>query len=340
MGVAARDRKVQFRQRTVLFIDEIHRLNKGQQDILLPFMENGDLILLGATTENPSYELNSALLSRCRVVVFERHSEKDLLSLVERACESSQVTLDQLFDDKSRWELCRMAKGDARQLFNLFDEVLQHYRSSEGGREPLSGEELFKAVEGTSISYDKTGDEHYDCISAFIKSIRGSDVDAALYYLARMVRGGEDLVYIARRLMILASEDIGNGDPRALPLAVSGFQAVEAIGLPEGGIILAQVTTYLSCAPKSNRSYLAYKKALSTVDKHGALPIPKCLRSSRTLLSRSLGYGVDYKYAHHGYKGWVPQKFFPEGVEESKFYEPLDRGFEKTMLNYLKWLKS
>ena len=355
IGKESRDRRIQFRRRTVLFIDEIHRLNKGQQDVLLPFTEEGDVILVGATTENPSYELNSALLSRCRVIIFDKHSEANLLSLLGGACKSEQVNLNDLLSDEAQLEICRMAKGDARQLFNLFDQVLQHYKgrrsdvslpekksnglSLEPFHWPLKLSDFLELVEGTLIYYDKTGDEHYNCISAFIKSVRGSDPDAALYYLARMIRGGESPVFIARRLIILASEDIGNGDPKALSVAVSGLQAVEAIGLPEGGITLAQVTTYLSCAPKSNRSYVAYKKALGIVDEYGALPIPKSLRSSRTSLSRSLGYGRGYKYSHDSPRGWIEQDFLPDKIKGQKFYEPLYRGFEKTVNDYLAWLK-
>ena len=283
IGNESRDRRIQFRRRTLLFIDEIHRLNKGQQDVLLPFTEGGDIILLGATTENPSYEINSALLSRCRVIVFEEHSEANLLSLLLLACESQKVELPMLLSGGAQSELCRMAKGDARRLLNLFEQVFQHYQKwverpselSDNKIWPLSREDFLDQVEATLVYYDKAGGEHYDCISAFIKSVRGSDADAALYYLARMIRGGEDPVFIARRLIILASEDIGNGDPRALSVAVSGLQAVEAIGLPEAGINLAQVTTYLSYAPKSNRSYLAYKKALGMVDEHGGFAYPE-----------------------------------------------------------------
>ena len=386
MGVEARDRKLQLHQQTVLFIDEVHRLHKGQQDVLLPFTERGDLILVGATTENPSYELNSALLSRCHVVVFERHNEKDLLAILELACQNYKITLSELLDEGAQTELCRMAKGDARQLLNLFEQMVQHYGPSSnekgslnvmtrtgtessqlqrgmtskhhlphcncsmsspsgvdgfrGEQLPLNKDHLLEAVKGTPIYYDKMGDEHFNCISAFIKSVRGSDPDAALYYLARMIKGGEDPIYIARRLMILASEDIGNGDPRALSVAVSGLQAVETIGLPEGGITLAQVTTYLCCAPKSNRSYIGYKRALEAVDKYGSAPIPKALRSSHTPLSQSLGFGASYKYAHNGPRGWVNQDFFPKEVKEQKYYEPLDRGFEKTINDYLRWLKN
>ena len=340
LGQQARDRRLQFRRKTMLFIDEIHRLNKAQQDVLLPFAEKGDFVLVGATTENPSYELNSALLSRCRLVVFRPHTREDLARLMKRAAERLSVPLDELLTSEAQEDLCERASGDARRLINWFEQIASVAQlKAEGINWPVGRDQLSQVIETAGISYDKNSDEHYNCVSAFIKSVRGSDPDAALYYLARMLRGGEDPVFIARRLVILASEDIGNADPRAITVAVSGLQAVELIGMPEARISLAQVTTYLSSAPKSNRAYVGLEKAFKVVDKTGALPIPLALRSSRTQAMRDLGYGKDYVYTHDAPKGWARQQYLPESVKAEKFYEPVDRGFEKTILQYLAWLR-
>lgn len=360
IGQASRQHRLQYGESTFLFIDEIHRLNKAQQDVLLPFTESGDLTLIGATTENPSYELNRALLSRCKVILFERLTEGALKSLLDRACLHYGLPVEGVFSEEGQELLCRRANGDARQLLNLAEQILGQvmvseevssgpYRkfdkSSEEGesqpkrRAPLSAEQLEELLGSTPLYYDKSGDEHYDCASALIKSIRGSDPDAAIYYLARMLAGGEDPLFIARRLVILASEDVGNADPRALSLAVAGFQAVELVGLPEGAINLAQVTTYLASAPKSNRAYMALKKAQSLVQQTGQKPIPKSLRSAQTALSRELGFGEGYKYSHDGPTGWVSQEFFPEGLEGSRLYEPSSRGFEAKIREYLDWMK-
>lgn len=324
-------------KKTLLFVDEIHRLNKGQQDVLLPYLERGDVYLVGATTENPSYELNSALLSRCRVIAFEGLSEKSLFDLLDRALNHYGWTREDTFKDGAAQALCRSFAGDGRQLINTIEELsLQR----EGAPElfPLSEEVLFDLIQ-SPLRYDKQRDEHYDNTSALIKSIRGSDPDGAVYYLARMIEGGEDPVFIARRLVVLASEDVGNGDPQALPLAVAGLQAVQLVGLPEARINLAQVVVYLSCAPKSNSSYLAIGRAQELVRQHGSLPIPKALRSSRTSLSKSMGYGKDYKYSHDGERGWAPQEFLPEKIRKEPIYTPVARGFEKRMMEYLKWLR-
>ena len=341
IGQAARDRKLHLQRSTILFVDEIHRLNKAQQDVLLPFAERGDFSLIGATTENPSYELNSALLSRCRLLIFEKHQTQDLLVILEACCKKKCVVLTKVLSLKAIELLLVQADGDARRLLNIFEQVLQSY-STEGSSNnwPLTDLDFKKVSAGSPIYYDKKGDEHYNCVSAFIKSIRGSDPDAAIYYLARMLEGGENPVFIARRLVIAASEDIGNADPRALTMAVSGLQAVELVGMPEARINLAQVTTYLASAPKSNRSYLALDKAIDKVRSTGQLPVPKPLRSSQTKLMRQLGYGVDYKYSHSGEKGYVEQQFLPEEIKGEKFYEPVERGFEKNIREYLAWMKS
>lgn len=325
-------------QQTLLFIDEIHRLTRSQQDVLLPFVEAGELVLIGATTENPSYELNSALMSRCRLIVFEALPEKALVGLIQKAFASENVPVTEYITPGFQQKLLQASAGDGRKLLNSIEEILL-LRGSQSVVFPLQEEDFEKLNFHQGVRYDKDRDEHYDTISAFIKSIRGSDPDASVYYLARMLEGGEDPVFIARRLVILASEDIGNADPQALTLAVSTFKAVEVIGLPEARINLAQAVVYLACAPKSNRSYVAINKAQELVRKQGSLPIPLSLRSSKTSLAKSIGYGKDYHYAHDGAKGWVQQDFLPEELKGEKFYEPSERGFEKRIKEFLEWLK-
>lgn len=340
IGEGARQRRLMHQTRTLLFIDEIHRLNKAQQDVLLPYTERGDITLVGATTENPSYELNRALLSRCRVLVFERHAPHHLDTLVVRALQSQNESVENVLSAETRNRLVQLADGDARRLLNILEQIIELKRVGDSRFEwPLSVDGLQQVIDATPMYYDKQGDEHYDSISAFIKSIRGSDPHAGLYYLARMLEGGEDPVFIARRLVILASEDIGNADPRALQVAVAGLQAVELVGMPEAAINLAQIVTYLASAPKSNRSYLGLKKAQEAVRKTGMLPIPKALRSAQTQMAKELGYGRDYRYSHDSPKGYVSQNFLPEELRDEIFYEPADRGFEKTMREYMEWMK-
>jgi putative ATPase len=340
MGVAAHDRRLMHQERTLLFIDEIHRLNKSQQDVLLPFTEKGDLILIGATTENPSYEMNSALLSRARVLVFESLSEKNLREILIRAATKEGLsTLDELLKPKAQELLIRHAAGDARQLLNSFESLVQ-LKDNIKDELPVGPESLEKLLGDQRMRYDKSGDQHYDVISAFIKSVRGSDPDAAIYYLARMLEGGEDPVFIARRLVILASEDIGNADPRALSLAVAGLQAVELVGMPEARISLAQVTSYLAACPKSNRAYLAINQALEYVKKTGALAVPKSLRSAQTKMAKDLGHGADYKYSHDFPRGFAQQRFLPDEAQDLKFYMPSEYGFEKNLKHHLQWLRN
>jgi putative ATPase len=336
-GEAGRDRRLQFQQKTVLFVDEIHRFNKGQQDVLLPFVERGDLVLVGATTENPSYELNRALLSRCRVVIFERLSGPDLQQIVIRAETHYQKPLKQILTDDAIKNLLEFSDGDARRLINSLEII---YRFTQGSMELLDVNDMRDLLQQNPLAYDKSSEMHYDLISAYIKSVRGSDPDAAVYYLARMIDGGEDPIFIARRLIVLASEDIGNADPRALSVAIAGLQAVEAIGLPEGAISLSQVTTYLASCPKSNASYLALNRAREYVEKTRSLPVPLHLRSAKTALAKDLGYGRDYKYPHNHPKAWVEQKYLPEEVQDTQFYEPTSLGFEKNIRDYLAWMKA
>lgn len=338
IGEKGRDRRLQFQQKTVLFVDEIHRFNKAQQDVLLPFVEKGDLVLIGATTENPSYELNRALLSRCRVVVFERLSEADLEKIVLRAETQYKVALNTLLTRDAIANLLEYSDGDARRLINSL-EILYNFTKDLKAGELLSVTDMRELLQQNPLGYDKNSEMHYDLISAFIKSVRGSDPDAAVYYLARMIDGGEDPVFIARRLIVLASEDIGNADPRAMTVAVSGLQAVEAIGLPEGAISLAQVTTYLASCPKSNASYMSLNRARELVEKTRTLPVPLHLRSAKTALAKDLGYGRDYRYPHNFPTGWVEQEYLPQEIGKTLLYEPTNRGFEKNIRDYLSWMK-
>jgi putative ATPase len=342
LGQEAHVKRLHENRQTLLFIDEIHRLNRSQQDVLLPFTENGDFVLIGATTENPSYELNSALLSRCRVIVLEQLTSKDLEEILQRAWANLELDGAQVLTDEARQAVLEWADGDARRLLNAIETVAQHWQAQDltlPGKVPFDRERLSEVLQSPHLRYDKTGAEHYDTISAFIKSVRGSDPDAAIYYLARMLEGGEDPVFIARRLVILASEDVGNADPRAITVAVAGLQAVELIGMPEARINLAQVTTYMASAPKSNASYVAINRAQELVKETGTLPVPLPLRSASTALSKSLGYGRDYKYAHDGERGWLEMEFLPKELKDTVFYEPVDRGFEKNIREYLAWMK-
>lgn len=326
-------------KKTILFIDEIHRLNKSQQDIFLPFLEQGYVYILGATTENPSYELNKALMSRCRLLVFEPHNEKNLMSIFLKALNFEKIKRKDFLSDDAIEALILNSSGDARMLLNAVEELIRAYQLKTL-EFPLDQKALDKSLSQAGIAYDKSSEEHYNVISAFIKSIRGSDADAGVYYLARMLKGGESPVFIARRLVVLASEDIGNADPTALNLAISTLQAVELIGLPEARINLAQCVCYLACAPKSNASYKAINKAMEEVELTGALPVPKSLRSAKTALMKEQSYGKGYKYSHDYSKHWVDQEFFPEKMKNKKFYEPTEIGFEKRINEYLKWLKS
>ena len=348
IGIESRQWLAINQEPTLLFIDEIHRLNKAQQDVLLPHVESGDFKLIGATTENPSYSLNNALLSRCKLVVFDRLSEDALAKLIERVSNHHGWTLESFLTKSAQKLVLQFADGDGRRLIQAIDELaLARKQDLDLAARPLTDEDLGRILGDTAIRYDRTSDEHYDIISAFIKSVRGSDADAAIYWLARMIKGGEDPMFIARRLIILASEDIGNADPRALSVAVNGAQALEMIGMPEGGITLAQVTTYLASCPKSNRSYQAWNAAKAEVENSGTLPVSMHLRSSKRKAMVELGYGKGYKYPHDHSRAWIHQEYLPEALAEKKknvengelFYHPVERGFEKSITEYLKWLK-
>jgi len=318
---------------TLLFIDEIHRFSKSQQDALLHAVEEGVLILIGATTENPSFEVISPLLSRCRTLTLKAHTEDHLQTVLERAFEldiilsKGNVTIDNEIRDK----LIHSAGGDARKMLNTL-EVAVNLLNENG---TISDEILQEALQSKTQLYDKTGDYHYDTISAFIKSVRGSDPDAAVYWLAVMLEGGEQPEFIARRLVILASEDIGNADPHGLTIATSGFQAVHMIGMPEAAIILSQVTTYLASAPKSNASYKAVNIAMSKVREDGTLGVPMHLRNAPTGLMKDLDYGKDYNYPHSHPDHFIDENYFPENTKET-FYTPTQLGYEGFISKRLK----
>ena len=318
---------------TILFIDEIHRFSKSQQDSLLNAVEDGTVILIGATTENPSFEIISPLLSRCKVLVLNPLSNTALDTILDHAFNTDIILQkDQIdFPQKIREQLIQSAGGDARKMLNTL-EVSMHLISGKG---TITEKILSEALQRRSQLYDKTGDYHYDTISAFIKSVRGSDPDAAIYWLAIMIEGGEKPEFIARRLVILASEDISNADPQGLTLAVSGFQAVHMIGMPEAAIIIAQVTTYLSGAPKSNASYRAIQTALEQIKGEGTPGVPLHLRNAPTGLMKALDYGKDYEYPHNHPEHFVNVNYFPVGAEKS-FYHPTEQGYEKFISERLK----
>jgi putative ATPase len=315
---------------TILFIDEIHRFNKAQQDALLHGVEDGTLTLIGATTENPSFEVNSALLSRTQVLVLEALSHDALGRVLDRALADDDRGLgaEKLeLTDEARQALLGMAAGDARTLLN-FLELGALFAASRKTR-TIDAEMIREAAGKRSILYDKTGEEHYNVVSAFIKSMRGSDPDAALYYLARMLEGGEDPKFVARRLIIFASEDVGNADPRALAVAVSCKDAVHFIGMPEGFYPLAQCTVYLAAAPKSNASGVGYMNALKAVRDEGPLSVPLHIRNAPTDLMKELGYGKDYRYPHDYEGARLAEQYLPEALRGSRYYLPTDRGFER-----------
>lgn len=324
-------------KKNLLFIDEIHRFNKSQQDALLHAVETGILTLIGATTENPSFEVNGALLSRCSVYKLNYLSNDELKSLIERVL-SKDVILSKLEIVISDWEtLFTLAGGDGRTALNILETSIKFSSKSEDNKIILNSELFEKSLLRKVAKYDKKGDNHYDTISAFIKSLRGSDPDAAMLWLAKMIEAGEDPKFIARRLVIFASEDIGNADTNALRIAISVFDAVNLIGMPEAGINLAQGVTYLASAPKSNASYLALKEAMNFVRNSGELQVPLHLRNAPTKLMKEEGYGKEYKYPHD-YGGFVDENYFPINVKKSYFYNPKNSGLEKKIKERLDYL--
>ncbi len=319
----------------ILFIDEIHRFSKSQQDSLLKAVEKGWITLFGATTENPSFEVIPALLSRCQVYILNPFTKKDLEQLLSRALVEDEFLSKKRIKLKETEALMRLSGGDARKLLNILELVVL---SESSDTVTLTNDMVLNKVQNNTVLYDKTGEQHYDIISAFIKSIRGSDPNAALYWLARMVEGGEDLKFIARRLIILASEDIGNANPTALVLANSTFQAVTTVGYPEARIILSQCVVYLASSPKSNTSYLAIKEAQKIVKQTGDLSVPLAIRNAPTKLMQELGYGKQYQYAHDYEGNFVKQEFLPEQLKGQQIYNPGKNKKENEFRNYLKGL--
>ncbi len=309
------------RPNPILFIDEIHRFSKSQQDSLLGAVERGVVTLIGATTENPSFEVISALLSRCQVYTLQHHSKEELISLVDRALAKDELLSKKQIKVEAYDALLRYSGGDARKLLNILELVCNHPEAEIAGL-TITDELVSEMIQQNIAIYDKGGEQHYDIASAFIKSIRGSDPNAAVYWLARMIEGGEDIKFIARRMIIAASEDIGLANPNALLMATTAFQAAQAVGLPEARIILSQATVYLATSPKSNSTYLAIKQAQKLVRETGNLPVPLSIRNAPTKLMRDLDYGKGYQYAHDFAGNFVEHEFLPEEIKAQKFYEP------------------
>lgn len=331
-------------KRTILFVDEIHHFNRSQQDAFLPYVEKGIIILIGATTENPSFEINSALLSRCKVLVLNPLTKNDIIAILQKAIKDKERGLGNLNLNVSSEIIDYIAEsshGDARSALNTLElAVFMTHPDSQGVR-TLTMPVVSEAMQKKPLIYDKDREEHYNVISAFIKSMRGSDPDAAVYYLARMIEAGEDPLFIARRMVIFASEDIGNADPQAIQVAVSCMQAFDFVGMPEGWIPLAQCATYLASAPKSNSSYLAYLKAKEDVEREGNLPVPEKLRNPVTPLMEKLGYGRDYKYPHNFAGHVIPgEVYLPEKLKDRIYYEPSESGYEKKIRERLEKIKN
>ncbi|AEK24085.1 Replication-associated recombination protein A [Capnocytophaga canimorsus Cc5] len=317
----------------IVFIDEIHRFNKTQQDSLLGAVEKGWITLIGATTENPSFEVIPALLSRCQIYTLNSFERNDLEKLLKNAIEKDEILKKKRITLSETEALIRLSGGDGRKLLNTFELIMNTFEASEI---IITNEKVMQVVQKNTVLYDKAGEQHYDIVSAFIKSIRGSDPNAAVYWLARMIEGGEDVKFIARRMLILASEDIGNANPTALILANNTFQAVTTIGYPEARIILSQCAVYLAASPKSNASYMAINKAQQLVKQTGDLSVPIHLRNAPTKLMKELNYGKDYKYSHDFENNFAFQDFLPEDLQGTTLYEPGDNPRENALRTYLK----
>ena len=318
------------KRRTILFVDEIHRFNRGQQDAFLPHVEKGTIVLVGATTENPSFEVNSALLSRCRVYVLRALSEADLVAILRRALadrERGLAGLEPEVADEALALIARLANGDARAALNILELAVQLVPPA-AGRRRVSEAGIREAAQRRTLLYDKSGEEHYNLISALHKSLRDSDADAALYWMTRMLDSGEDPLYVARRLVRFASEDVGNADPHALVLTLAARDAYDFLGSPEGELALAQATLYLALAPKSNAAYVAFDEARADVQERPAEPVPLHIRNAPTGLMRDLGYGAGYQYAHDAPEARVAQEHLPEALRGRQYYRPVDRGLE------------
>ena len=321
----------------ILFIDEIHRFNKGQQDALLGAVEKGTITLIGATTENPSFEVISALLSRCQVYVLKPLTEKELVQLLHTAIEKDELLKQRKIEIKETAAMIQISGGDARKLLNLL-ELVAAQNASTGGALEITDELVMDIAQKKIALYDKSGEQHYDIISAFIKSIRGSDPNAAVYWLARMIEGGEDVKFIARRLVILASEDIGNANPTALVMANAAFEAVNKIGYPESSLILSQCATYLASSAKSNSATVAIGDAMAAVKQHGDLPVPLHIRNAPTALMKNLGYGKNYQYSHSYENNFSPQEYLPGEIAGTRFYDPGRNAREEELRKFLKLL--
>jgi putative ATPase len=325
-------------RRTILFVDEIHRFNKAQQDAFLPYVEKGTIILIGATTENPSFEVNSALLSRCKVLTLRDLSAGEIEQILNRALLDESQGLGRWnakVSPEALKHFCEMAHGDARVALNALEVAVGTTPPNSGGQRNITLAIAEEAMQRKALLYDKAGEEHYNVISAFHKSLRGSDPDGALYWLARMIEAGEDPLYVARRMVRFASEDVGMADPQALSIALASMQAFHFVGLPEGDLALAEAAVYLATAPKSNTLYLSYQQARKDVQEKGALPVPLHIRNAPTPLMKEMGYGQGYKYAHNYENGVVAQDYFPAELGPRIYYHPTERGFEKTIAQRL-----
>lgn len=338
----AKDAIGMYGKKTILFVDEIHRFNKSQQDYLLPFVEDGTITLIGATTENPYFEVNNALLSRSRIFELKPLEKQDIRELVMRAVydtEKGMGTYSADITDEAADFLADVANGDARAALNAVELGILTTDKSDDGKIHITIDVAAECIQKRVVRYDHDGDNHYDTISAFIKSMRGSDPDAAVYYLARMLYAGEDVKFIARRIMICASEDVGNADPNALVVAVSAAQAVERIGMPESQIILSQAAAYVATAPKSNAAYMGIAKAMKTVADTRTMPVPAHLQDRHYKGAEKLGHGLGYKYAHDYPNHYVTQQYLPDGMEGMRFYEPSENGYEKKIREHMEFIK-
>ena len=338
----AKDAIGMYGQKTILFVDEIHRFNKSQQDYLLPFVEDGTITLIGATTENPYFEVNNALLSRSRIFELKPLEKQDIRELVMRAVydtEKGMGTYGADITDEAADFLADVANGDARAALNAVELGILTTDKSDDGKIHITIDVAAECIQKRVVRYDHDGDNHYDTISAFIKSMRGSDPDAVVYYLARMLYAGEDVKFIARRIMICASEDVGNADPNALVVAVSAAQAVERIGMPESQIILSQAAAYVATAPKSNAAYMGIAKAMKTVADTRTMPVPAHLQDRHYKGAEKLGHGLGYKYAHDYSNHYVTQQYLPDGMEGMRFYEPSENGYEKKIREHMEFIK-
>jgi putative ATPase len=322
-------------QGTILFIDEIHRFNKSQQDALLGAVEKGTIRLIGATTENPSFEVNSALLSRCQVYVLKPLEKKDLVCLLLQALEKDEILRQYKAELKETDALIGLSGGDARKLLNLFELVIET-GASKKGTVTVTDALVMEVAQKKIALYDKKGEQHYDIISAFIKSMRGSDPNGAVYWLARMIEGGEDVKFIARRMLIFASEDVGNANPNALLLANATFDAVNKIGYPESSLILSQCATYLASSPKSNSATVAIGAAMNAVQQHGDLPVPLHIRNAPTRLMKDMNYGKGYQYSHNGEGNFIEQEYLPDDIKGTRFFEPGNNARENELRKFLR----